>query len=90
MIPFTWRILYIETRQGGPPTPLRIGNINPMGVAGLTNSRTEGSFLKSEAWQGQKNKALEEETLRRDQKASYNILIIEVPIYPVLIEGQCP
>ena len=68
---------YIETRRGGPPTPLRIGNVDPMAVAaaGLTNSRTEGSFLKSEVWQGQK-KALE--SLGVDQKASYNILIVEV------------
>jgi len=71
---------YIETRRGGPPTPLASGNVDPVAAAaaGLTSARTEGSFLKTEVWQGQKNKAVAEGVLSGDRNESYSILIVEV------------
>lgn len=71
---------YIETRRGGPPKPLRSWDVDPMAAAaaGLTNARTEGSFLRSEEWKVQKNNSVEEGALSGDQTTSYTILIVEV------------
>lgn len=72
---------YIETRRGAPPTPLRSGDVDPMAAAaaGLTNARTEGSFLRSEVWKVQNNNSVEAGALSGDQTGtSYTILIVEV------------
>jgi signal transduction histidine kinase len=73
---------YIETRRGGPPTPMVEGMVDPMAAAAaeLTDSRTESTFLQSGIWTS-KDIASAQEKRRSRQPSnlpSYRILIVEV------------
>lgn len=73
---------YIETRRGGPPTPLVEGMVDPMAAAAaeLTDSRTESTFLQSGIWTLRDIASVQEKRRPRQPSnlSSYRILIVEV------------